>query len=121
MNISRVSFVIVLCCSLVACSSGNGGAPTQVEDHPGQKIYRKYCRSCHQGGLVGSPIFGDEEAWSPRIEKGREVLLANTINGIPPGMPKRGACTSCTDEELDAAIDFILEAVSDAKEVVEPE
>lgn len=116
MNIRKFCSLVFLGCFLTGCG---GGSPS--EDHPGKKIYRKYCRSCHQGGLAGSPIYGDKEDWAPRIEKGRETLLANTINGMPPGMPIKGLCSGCTDEELEEAIDYMLEAVEDVLEDSEPE
>lgn len=116
MNTRRLSLFIVLCCFLAGCGGG-----AQTEDHPGKKTYRKYCRSCHQGGLAGSPIYGDREDWEPRIEKGRHVLLENTIKGMPPGMPIKGLCGGCTDEELEEAIDYMLEAVEDAPNEIEPE
>lgn len=120
MHARSISLLVFVCCFLAGCGGGGGGTPVQAEEHPGQKIYRKYCRSCHQGGVAGSPLFGDKEAWAPRIEKGRATLLTNTVEGIPPAMPKKGACTGCTDEELEEAIDFMLEAVEDAPESNKP-
>jgi cytochrome c5 len=39
-----------------------------------------------------------------------DVLLSTTIEGIPPGMPPRGLCQECTDEQLKDAISFMLSA-----------
>lgn len=121
MHARSISLFFFLVCLLAGCGGGGGGTPAQTEEHPGQKIYRKYCRTCHQGGVAGSPLFGDKEAWAPRIEKGRETLLTNTIEGIPPAMPKKGACTGCTEEELEHAIDFMLQAVEDDPDENKPE
>lgn len=96
--------------NVAGCSKSDSTADNK---HPGYAVYRKYCRSCHQGGLANSPIFGNAEQWEPRIAKGRDVLLQNTINGMPPGMPKKGLCTGCTDEELEDAIDYMIQAVED--------
>jgi cytochrome c5 len=74
----------------------------------GQKIYGEYCFSCHTPGLNGAPKLGDEEGWAPRIAKGEALLLQTTIEGIPPAMPPRGICMSCTDEELRDAIAFMI-------------
>ncbi|MCY3884805.1 MAG: c-type cytochrome [Gammaproteobacteria bacterium] len=115
-NMHGLSLFIVLSFFLTGCGGG-----AQTEEHPGKNTYRKYCRSCHQGGLAGSPIYGDKEDWQPRIVKGREVLLENTIKGMPPGMPIKGLCSGCTDEELEEAIDYMLEAVEDAPVEGEPE
>lgn len=88
---------------LAGCGAGSESA-SQV----GETIYNRSCFSCHGAGVSGAPIPGDEEAWTPRVAKGRETLLNSVKDGMPPGMPPMGLCTSCTDEELNAAIDFML-------------
>ena len=35
-------------------------------------------------------------------------LIQSTIQGIPPGMPPRGLCMQCSDEELAATVRFML-------------
>ena len=42
---------------------------------------------------------GDKAAWAPRIEQGREKLLANAINGIGK-MPARGGDSSLSDDDI---------------------
>lgn len=94
----------------VACVLAAGcGGESATPPHPGEQVYNRYCFSCHAGGVAGAPRTGDAEAWAVRIEKGREALLQATIEGVPPGMPPRGLCSSCTDEELSAAIDYMIE------------
>lgn len=88
------------------CGDG-GGAQTAAAD-PGEQTYNRFCFSCHQSGAAGAPRLGDAAAWGARLEKGEDALLASTINGIPPGMPARGLCMQCSDEELAAAIGFML-------------
>ena len=80
-----------------------------VQEHAGKKIYSQYCFSCHGPGLSGAPRLGDVDAWAPRIAKGKDLLLKTTIEGIPPAMPARGICSSCTDEELAQVIDYMIE------------
>ena len=89
-------------------ASGDVAAAAPPAEHPGKDIYGQFCFSCHGPGLSGAPKFGDVEAWAPRIAKGRALLLQTTIEGIPPAMPPRGVCMSCTDEELDQAIDYMI-------------
>ena len=91
---------------LGGCAEGDGGAA-----HPGESVYNRSCFSCHAGGVAGAPMPGDAEAWAPRIAKGRAALLRTTKEGIPPGMPAMGLCNQCTDEQLDAAIDFMLQGL----------
>ncbi len=74
----------------------------------GEEIYNNFCFSCHNPGLSGAPKLGDTEAWAPRIAKGKALLLEVTIAGVQPAMPPRGMCFSCSDEDLAAAIDFMI-------------
>ena len=83
---------------------------SQVE-HPGLETYMKYCASCHNAGVADAPKLGEADEWKWRIEKGRDALLQTTIDGIPPGMPKKGLCMSCSEEQLADSIDYMLDAV----------
>ena len=74
----------------------------------GKEIYDDHCFSCHTPGLTGAPRIGDEEVWTARLTQGREALLQSTIEGIQPAMPPRGICFECSDEELDEAIDYMI-------------
>ena len=107
----RACFV-VLSVAVVACSQptgvGDDGGRPKEAPHPGKAIYERYCFSCHAAGTAGAPKLGDAPAWELRLANGREHLLRTTIEGIAPGMPARGLCFDCSDEELDSAIDYIL-------------
>ena len=101
---------------LVSCSRGpvsDGETDVEKEARSGEAIYRKYCLNCHQGGLVASPVLGKKEDWEDRLDKGREALIENVHTGLPPGMPKKGGCSNCTDEELAKAVDYMLQALED--------
>lgn len=121
---------IVVCCLLTCglvivsgCSEEqkpavtDNGAVAQVEPQPapaidGEKLYNRYCFSCHAAGIANAPKFGDSEAWGPRLAKGRDLLLASVKNGIPPGMPAMGLCIGCSDEELAVVTDYMLDAAA---------
>jgi cytochrome c5 len=54
---------------------------------------------------------GDAVAWQPRIDKGLDVLYQNSINGFNNNaMPAKGLCMSCSDEDIQATVDYILSA-----------
>lgn len=74
----------------------------------GETTYNRFCFSCHAAGIAGAPKVGDLDAWAPRIAKGTDLLLQTSIEGIPPGMPPRGLCMACTDDELRSAIDHMI-------------
>ena len=42
------------------------------------------------------------------LEQGIETVYTNAINGIR-GMPMRGTCMDCSDDEVKAAVDHILD------------
>ncbi len=73
----------------------------------GEEIYNQFCFACHAAGVSDAPIFGDAESWAPRVAKGIEELYSSTINGIGV-MPAKGTCMNCTDEELNASVDYML-------------
>ena len=74
----------------------------------GEEVYTKFCFVCHAQGIAGAPKIGDAAAWAERMDKGLDTIRANTINGINT-MPPKGTCMQCSDEELNAAVDYMLE------------
>ena len=75
-----------------------------------KKIYVKNCAMCHNSGLAGAPKRKDKAAWAPRIKQGIDTLLQHAITGIN-GMPARGNCLSCSDDELLETIKFMIKDV----------
>ena len=75
----------------------------------GEQIYKASCTACHAAGVAGAPKFGDLSQWQPRIDKGMDALLANSISGIN-AMPPKGLCMDCSDEELQASIEYMVDA-----------
>ena len=99
-----------ICVVLATLAAGcDGGGEGTEPAHPGEQTYVRYCFSCHAAGVAGAPRVGQAGAWAPRIARGREAMLESTVQGVPPGMPPRGLCTTCTEEELTAAIDYMME------------
>lgn len=84
-------------------TSGSGGG-----SGPGKDIYEKYCTGCHTTGAGGAPKLGDSAVWAPRIKQGMNLLYKNAINGIG-GMPPKGTCVSCTDQEIQQAVQYMVD------------
>ena len=78
-----------------------------AEPRSGETVYNKSCMSCHATGAAGAPKLGDAAAWAPRIAAGSDTLWNNAVNGIN-AMPPKGLCMDCSDDELKAAIDYIV-------------
>jgi len=94
------------------CRAGDdcGSAAAVADTGPlsGEAVYNQFCFACHATGASDAPLFADAEAWAPRIAKGMDVLWESTLNGIGM-MPAKGTCMNCSDEELQAAVDYIIE------------
>jgi len=74
----------------------------------GEEVYNGTCVSCHGTGAAGAPKFGDKAAWAPRIAKGNDALLSSVKNGLN-AMPPKGTCMTCSDDDLRAAIAYMVE------------
>ncbi len=75
----------------------------------GEEVYNAACMACHGTGAGGAPMYGNVEAWAPRIAKGIDALHQSGLNGVPgTGMMAKGACMNCSDEEVIAAVDFMV-------------
>lgn len=87
-------------------------APTQsaAPSHAGidgMKVYRGICFSCHDTGVANSPKPGDKAVWAERLSAGIDVMYDSVING-KGGMPPRGGNPTLSDDELKAAVDWMI-------------
>ncbi|UCC15866.1 MAG: c-type cytochrome [Gammaproteobacteria bacterium] len=85
----------------------------QVDPNLGLGIYQQACATCHKGGLAGAPIVGQSGAWTERLEQGMEVLIDHAINGYQGGagyMAPKGGQIQLTDEEVTAAVDYMVKS-----------
>ena len=60
--------------------------------------------------VANAPKLGDKTAWAPRIAAGMDTLYTNSIKG-KNAMPAKGGNASLTDDEVKAAVDFMLSSV----------
>ncbi len=78
----------------------------------GPQVYNENCYLCHAApGVGGAPVFGDVQAWAPRIAQGQELLIERVINGYQGEMgimPPKGGRTDLSDGEILDALDFML-------------
>ncbi len=74
----------------------------------GEDVYNTACAACHSTGAAGAPKTGDVAGWTALIARGIDDLLASAIKG-KGAMPPRGLCTSCSDDELKAAIQHMMD------------
>ena len=74
----------------------------------GKRVYEKTCVACHATGVAGAPKMGDKEAWSAHIHHGVDHMVESAING-KGAMPARGGNANLSDEEIRAAVNYIVE------------
>jgi len=82
-------------------------ADSQAATVDGQKIYQASCQACHATGVANAPKLGDKAAWAPRIAKGNDALFSSVKNGLN-AMPPKGTCMSCSDDDLRAAVEYLV-------------
>lgn len=124
----NTSLGLLLVCSavLVACGKPEATAPAAVtpaaapnvaaaaaeaENAVGKGVYGKTCAMCHAAGVAGAPKPGDKADWGPRIAQGNDVLYKHAMegfNGAKGSMPARGGSAALKDDEVKAAVDFMV-------------
>ncbi|HCU90598.1 MAG TPA: cytochrome c5 family protein [Gammaproteobacteria bacterium] len=81
---------------------------------PGKAAYDKICFACHDAGVGGAPKIGFRSSWGNRPEKGSEMLVINAINGFTGEMgimPPKGGLPSLSDDEVRAAVTYMLATI----------
>ncbi len=91
-------------------SCGGAVAAASAGPRSGEDVYNAACMACHTTGAGGAPMLGDVAAWADRIAKGTDVLYDSGVNGIAgTGMIAKGGCMDCSDDEIYAAVDYMIE------------
>lgn len=91
---------------------GDAPATVAVATGPrsGDTVYNTFCSACHGAGVMGAPKIGNAGDWAPRIAQGKDVMTDHAINGFN-AMPAKGSCMDCSDDEIIAAIDHMIEGL----------
>lgn len=85
--------------------------PVVAENVLGKSIFNKTCALCHATGVAGAPKPGDTADWGPRIAQGNDLLYKHAMEGFTGAkgmMPARGGNTALTDDEVKAAVDYMV-------------
>ncbi len=94
-----------------AATETASAAPAVAENTVGKSVYGKTCAMCHAAGVAGAPKPGDKADWGPRIAQGNEVLYKHALEGFTGAkgmMPARGGGSTLSDDEVKAAVDFMV-------------
>ena len=79
----------------------------------GKKVYDTACVVCHQTGVGGAPKIGDKAGWADRIAQGEATLADHAIKGFQGKtgmMPPKGGRADLSDEDVKAAVSYMVEA-----------
>ncbi len=79
----------------------------------GEAVYNSGCAACHATGVAGAPKVGDKAAWTDRITQDVATTYSNAINGFQGKdgvMPPKGGFMNLSDDDIKAAVDFMLTA-----------
>jgi cytochrome c5 len=86
-----------------------GSALGSDSPKPGEKTVAEICSMCHAPGLMGAPKIGDGAAWGARLKDAGSIdgLVESAEHG-KRSMPPRGGHPELTEDDLKAAIQFML-------------
>lgn len=75
----------------------------------GKQVYFTACVICHQDGAMTAPLMGNAPGWYERLKtSGLTGLYRHAIHGFN-FMPVKGACVTCSDNDIISAVDYILD------------
>jgi cytochrome c5 len=76
----------------------------------GKEVYNANCAMCHAAGVANAPKLGDKAAWGPRVATGKDALVKSALGG-KNAMPAKGGNAKLGDDDVKAAVEFMLDAV----------
>lgn len=82
------------------------GSPTA-----GEQIYTHFCANCHAEKPfipVHAPCIGKAADWAPFTQSQTAEQMLKVVDVGYGAMPPRGGCFECSDDDLKAAITFML-------------
>lgn len=72
-----------------------------------EAVVQNQCATCHKDGKDGAPKIGDRAAWTQRMAKGLDPLIASAVHGHGP-MPARGGMPDLTNQDIRGAILYMF-------------
>ncbi len=108
-NETAIAAAIAAIPSAASAAAGQGSGAGSAAAQPGKVLYTQICQTCHATGLAGAPKFGNKADWAPRLKSPKSEIYQIALKG-KGGMPPKGG-SNATDEEVKAAVDYMLKAV----------
>ena len=112
-QIAKVAVILITWAYSIVSSAEEIQLAQLSEGFNAQQKYMASCFACHSTGAAGAPKVGAgmSAEWEPRLEKGLDAVVQNAINGINT-MPAKGLCFDCTDEDLRAIVEYMIDSSS---------
>lgn len=98
-----------VCMAGEACAAAASSTTVAAaEARSGNEVYTTKCSVCHASGAAGAPKLDDKGPWESRLAE-REIdgLYQSSITGFK-GMPAKGLCMDCSEDEIKASVDYML-------------
>lgn len=103
--------------------SNNMIVPTAPPETPSQPlpqantafVVEKVCATCHHDNPDGILSLNDKQAWQPILQQDPKITIMHTLQGYR-GMPAKGGCDWCSNEQVIDAVKYMLNTVSDEKD-----
>lgn len=84
-----------------------------AKSRTGEQVVQEHCQQCHASGKQGAPKLGDMNDWKPRLKNGVDQLVKSAIGGHN-SMPARGGLANLSDDEMKAAVEFMVSKTGSA-------
>jgi cytochrome c5 len=102
------TMVIRSFCAFAALAVLAGAAAAaEPSQRNGKQVVDEVCSACHAAGVNGAPRIGDRDAWIQRARQGIDALTRSAIRGHGR-MPSRGGMAPLYDEEMRAAVTYMV-------------
>jgi cytochrome c5 len=99
-----------------AASAAGANYPAFPGLERGREVWLGTCQACHGEGFADAPPVTDRAAWAPRVAKGKTTLYEHALKGFfGPGstmMPPRGGNDALADDDVRAAVDYMVRLVT---------
>jgi cytochrome c5 len=110
-RIAPVAKIAMAGSAKVSADLAQASAIVQVKERDGQQVYQASCVACHGAGIAGAPKVGDKAQWIARVSAGTDALYRHALLGLQGAagvMPAKGGNPSLSDQEVKAAVDFMV-------------
>ncbi len=94
-------------------SAGAARAPQEAPPGPydlalGSRVFHEACVICHGTGKAGTTALAEGDRWQGHTEQGLDVLIQHALGGHR-GMPPRGGFADLSDNEVAAAVAYVVD------------